>query len=765
MKKTTCHFIALFLLSFIYSLSMNADTKFSRKVGNADQAPVVSKRGQADGERLWWGYFTDNDANSLQYDGYLGYNEATTIDAAICIPKEHPIAGGGTIKAMRFWLGDDISAINSDVTLWISSSLPNKISEADYIQTVPRSSLTSRLNEIELKTPYIINNGLCYVGFSFSISGESYPILGGGEDANNSWFFRITGYDWDDLSGEGYGKLALQILLDGVTLHDYSVTPSDFGTNCVQTGTKVNVPVKIFNYGKETINSIAYTISTNGEVSAEQTLLINGLPFNNSTTISVPFPADNDTKRYNKTLTITKVNGVNNEANQKSSVGSLITITEKLTPIPVVEEFTGTWCGWCTIGYDGMEKAKEYYGDKIVLIAVHDSDPMETIDYFPIASRAIGYPSSIINRSVDVYPSAAYLRDEIDKCMDLLTIGKISATASWADEGKTSIKIDTETTFAYDEANGQYGIAFVLIEDGMTGTGSEWAQSNYLSGNSSYAESYPFWYNAESRVTGLEFNHVGVAAWDIEKGVDGSIKSAFTSGEVLKYSKTVDIRSKNIIQDKSKLKVAVLLIDRSTGNIVNAAQTTIKDNSTPNIFKFQYMSKDLEDDATIIINAEEDSWGFGEMNCETNPSTDPKNGLILASKDGKKLSGTATINILSNTLNPQIVQWCMGGECVPMNGKSTLTKDFTTDNEGICLVMFDATNIKSEGALEARLTATVDSETRTVYIKFIYDNTNGINIIYTDEKNAEWYDMNGTRLENAPTRKGVYIKNGKKVIR
>ena len=224
-----------------------------------------------------------------------------------------------------------------------------------------------------------------------------------------------------------------------------------------------------------------------------------------------------------------------------------------------------------------MEKAKATFGDKAVLIAVHSGDVMEISDYAPIASRASSYPSSIINRSIDTYPSEGNLKYYINQCLNDITVGEINARAAWANIGKKSIKIDTETKFVYTDDNGQYGIAYVLIEDGLTGTGSGWAQSNYLSGNGSYAADYPFWYSAGSKVAGLEFNHVAVAAWSIANGVDGSVKSAIQAGEIQTFSKTVDITSKSLIQDISRLKVVALLIDRSTGNIVNASETAIRE--------------------------------------------------------------------------------------------------------------------------------------------------------------------------------------------
>ena len=378
-----------------------------------------------------------------------------------------------------------------------------------------------------------------------------------------------------DANGNYAGSFVIDKLESSIIQKGNSVTPLDFGTIYTLKGVSTTVPVKIVNNGKEPVSSISYTVTTNGSTSAETTLSLDKIPYQNSATINIAVSGGEDARRYNKSITITKVNGAKNEATAMTANGSLIVITEKPAVVPVVEEFTGTWCGWCTVGYDGMERTKQAFGDKAVLIAVHASDPMETSDYAPIANRADSYPSSIINRSIDAYPHEGTLEYYINQSMDNITVGEIKAEATWANNEKTAIKINTDTKFVYTDENGQYGIAVVLIEDGMTGTGSGWAQSNYLSGDSDYAESNPFWYNAGSKVTGVEFNHVAVGAWDIEYGADGSVKSSFAAGEVLKYNREIDITSKSIIQDKSRLKVAVLLIDRSTGAIVNAAQTEI----------------------------------------------------------------------------------------------------------------------------------------------------------------------------------------------
>lgn len=535
----------------------------------------VYNQGGSNADDFWWGYFSDSDTSKLDYSGYIGWGSANTINACICVPAQHPIAGEGTVKAVRFWLGDDISAISSDVTLWISTTINGT---PIYKQTIPRAKLTSRLNTVTLDIPYSVNNDKFYLGYTFTTNARSYPVMGGGDDTPNAWFYRAGNNSWEDLYGEGNGKLAIQMLISGVTLPFYSAVPFDFGTNKVEKNKTATIPVKIQNTGKEPITAISYTINTNGQPTTEKEIRLNSLAFNNTAWVNIPFSSDADTRKYDKTLVFTKVNGQPNESAVKTARGSLITYTEKFTPVPVVEEFTGTWCGWCTVGYDGMEKTNETFGDKVVLIAVHNSDPMETSDYNAIASRASGYPSSLINRSTALYPSASNLKYTIDKELREIALGQIQAEAVWADADKSSIYIKTASKFSFTDNDAHYGIAFVLIENGMRGSGSSWAQSNYLSGNSTYANSYPFWYSAGSSVSGIEFNHVAVAAWDIANGVNGSMPSTFSADETKYFSYTVDIASNTIIQDKAKLSVAALLIDRSNGSIVNAAKVTIKDN-------------------------------------------------------------------------------------------------------------------------------------------------------------------------------------------
>ena len=524
------------------------------------------------GNQFWWGYFLESDYVASEKP--IGTGSVTPLLTGIYVP-ENSLISKGSLKGVRIYMANGIPSTVSDLRIWISSSLPEAIEDAEYVQKVTDiDNLVEGANDIRLTLTYDIKNKPFYIGYYIS-SSYGYPICRGGQDQAGAFLIYAPGVlKWQSVTG--YGKLAFQVLVDGVELHDNSVSVADFQNDYVLKGETVDIPVKISNDGKQAVTSLSYTITTDGNTTAEKTVAIDNLASFASTTIKIPFPADAEARKYAKTLTITKVNGQPNASANNTATGSIITISERPVAVPVVEEFTGTWCGWCVYGFTGMEKAHEQYGDKAVLIAAHNSDPMEIADYNPIMNNVTSFPSSNINRIASVYPNATNLANYLNWQMGRVTVGTIQANAMWTGVDKTSISIDTQTKFVYSEDNGQYGIAYVLIADGLTGTTSKWAQSNYLSGKSG-DETMQFWYDSPEKVTGLEFNHVAVGAWDILNGVDGSVNSTITADEVQNYNFTADISSNKVVQDKSKLTVAALLIDRSSGAIVNAAQTAIQD--------------------------------------------------------------------------------------------------------------------------------------------------------------------------------------------
>jgi hypothetical protein len=87
------------------------------------------------------------------------------------------------------------------------------------------------------------------------------------------------------------------------------------------------------------------------------------------------------------------------------------------------------------------------------------------------------------------------------------------------------------------------------------------------------------------------------------------------------------------------------------------------------------------------------------------------------------------------------------------------------------LTQFDAHNILQQGYLLAKLTATVGSQTTTIYIEFTNGQSSGISSMKVEQERADIYDLNGRlvmRQADAETRRqlptGMYVmKSGKNV--
>lgn len=530
-------------------------------------------------EQVWWGYFNESDFETR--DITVGTGSAMTLMAGIYIPANHPNLGNATIQAVRVYIDEGVKSSLSSMKIWISKELPNKIDDADYKQAT-LGNLTADINDFRLTTPYQVNNEGFYIGYSVK-STTGYFIRCGGTDAPNSFFVGNpdAGMEWNDLYGNGLGKLAFQILVEGGNFPSNCVTAEDFGQHMVLQGEETSVPITITNYGQNTIGTISYTIATEGgSTTPEEIVSVGSLALNDTKTINIPFASDAETRKYQKTFNITKVDGKNNTASENSATGFLITMKEKYAVTPVIEEFTGTWCGWCPRGTVGMEKVHETYGDQVVQIAAHSGDVMAISAYSSVINTyAGGYPSSITDRRYEADPSFSSLKNVLTTAFKRAAPASIDLYAEWSSDAKTKVIFTTTTRFGYNEDNGQYGIAYVLVEDGLTGTGSSWAQQNYYNGQSVGGE-MSWWCSAGSPVTGLEFNRVAVAGWSVQSGITGSVNPVIDINTKQTHTYTGSISGNSLVQDKTKLKAVALLIDRTNGTIVNAAQTAIADYGT-----------------------------------------------------------------------------------------------------------------------------------------------------------------------------------------
>ena len=149
-------------------------------------------------------------------------------------------------------------------------------------------------------------------------------------------------------------------------------------------------------------------------------------------------------------------------------------------------------------------------------------------------------------------------------------------------EAKNAVTATAKVVFPLEIKNSRYGVEYVLVADGLTGTTDDWRQRNYFF-NGRQGRDYPEpefqqFIEGQEYVSGLTFDDVVVATsrllnnnqylpTDVEEGHEYVMPVTFDLNQVRNTG------GKKIIQDVNKLRVVALLIDYSDGTVVNAAKS------------------------------------------------------------------------------------------------------------------------------------------------------------------------------------------------
>ena len=533
---------------------------------------------------MWWGYMTESD---LSYTNTIGIGQAnTTFMTGIYVPANHSMIGSATIKAVRIYVSDGLGSTMSNAGVWISKTKPANLEAADYSQSV--ASLSDGANDIELTTPYEVNNEGFYIGYIVT-SSNKYPIMCcGTQDAENAFLISVPGQmDWDDLNGYGFGKLAFQVLTEGATVNENSADVVDeyLGNVYGQVDDVAKINLQILNNGSNPLSSIDYTITTDGVVSDAFRLdLPSPIEFRNSATITIQVPTEGSQSVKNKTLTIIKANGETNASNDNKAEFTLYSLSELIDRNVVVEEFTGTGCGWCPRGLVGMEKLRNTFGDRFVGIGIHQynsSDAMYITDYAPVSFS--GAPSCRLDRGeqIDPYYGTNYgICYDFSEEMEIPALGVVDVNGMF-DEAFTKVNATASAKPLFDD---NYSLEFALVADGLTGTGTAWNQANYYTSYSVsdlpadlsiFASGGTY---GKSSITGWVFNDVAIAS-SYASSINQVATQTLAAGATGNFEYTLNLPTKTTLKDalqKDQIYVVAILLD-SKRNVVNAAKSKVKE--------------------------------------------------------------------------------------------------------------------------------------------------------------------------------------------
>lgn len=365
---------------------------------------------------------------------------------------------------------------------------------------------------------------------------------------------------------------------------DYSLAPS--------TGRKVYVPIhaesakgqlSMTNYGNKTVQDFTYKLSFQGTVLQEKKhIMKEPLPRMGTATVDIDVPPHTQLSETELQIEITKVNGEVNRATVPYATLPRATVTQVPHRRVVVEEYTGMWCPYCTRGIAVMENLAHTYPDDFIGIAIHVSDPLICSDYAWNAARVKSYPTLEMNRSSKLvnFIAKSEFEEERTKGADM----DVDVAAQW-DEKKENITVTPSVTFRVAPKETAYAVAYVLTEDGKANP--NWAQKNAFSGHyslSGISEELDRFIQSPSLIRGLHNNFTAIAAKSVYAPTTADrIQSPIEVDQAQSFKHVFDISHNNLLQEKTKLKVCVLLINLTTKKIENAAKCTIADATTTGI--------------------------------------------------------------------------------------------------------------------------------------------------------------------------------------
>ncbi|MGB0879424.1 MAG: Omp28-related outer membrane protein [Polaribacter sp.] len=232
---------------------------------------------------------------------------------------------------------------------------------------------------------------------------------------------------------------------------------------------------------------------------------------------------------------------------QVSQIATPATYTKKA----VIEDYTGTWCGWCPrVSY--AISLVEAETDKVFSVGAHlaNGEPMEN-SYTIALANAFGvnaFPTAFVNREAEwTYPEPNNVNEAVDQAQGSTNVG-LAVNSVLA--GNTMNLLVT-TGFA-ENVSGTKLVVFILENELV------YNQANYTS-----------YYNGSDPIVGFQHNHVlRYAATDVL----GSAIDTNMGVNHLYYS--IDLTS-HAVSNSSKTGVLVMLVDDTGKKVLNAQYASV----------------------------------------------------------------------------------------------------------------------------------------------------------------------------------------------
>lgn len=323
----------------------------------------------------------------------------------------------------------------------------------------------------------------------------------------------------------------------------------------------------IENDGSADINRVEITYTPLGgtEMSVTHRFESPVAPGTQSTFEATGFTCDIAGEEIYGSFSLTAVNGERNYGS--GTYLYLFCADELIARRLVIEEGASVSCGYCPRGYVAMEYMRETATDgSWIGISIQETGAMaDPVTFRSFWNRVASRPIAFANRdySNSISPLPAIFENQLQTTGKQAAVCGVEAAVSRASNSDTyTVTSDIRFVFDYEEAD--FRVAYIITEDNL----GPYPQRNYYAGGS-IGEFYG-WENKPSYVD-IVFNDIARPG-SIYDGISGLLPAAVNAGQVYSISKDLDLSG---INSTANAKIAVLVIDGTTGRIANAVQVPV----------------------------------------------------------------------------------------------------------------------------------------------------------------------------------------------
>lgn len=519
---------------------------------------------------------------------------------------------------------DQSNTVNSITDGRFFYSTSSNLSSADYSQDFNMAPEAYTLNKISIDEPYTITGEETALFFGYSVvvpkaNNMYYVMIDGTPTNQNAGIMGVsvdgTGFPNEFSSfADYYGALCMSVTLERMESFPRSMSFVNMAPNiCLPIGKKMWLPVTIKATSGSPIDSFDIEYTLGGNTYSSQYKYEYPYPAGIDRYIGamVELPAHGEAALEDVEFRISKLNGKPLDSEGSTATSRVRVMADAPVHQTLVEEYTGTWCGYCPRGYAALEYIKNNYPDFVVASfhcgtegsTGYIEDPMQVTDEFPVFVSS--FPSASLNRAYSCDPYDGFrtypnlpvpIVGDIEDMNATPTSWKVDVSHVWEPDSVLVAKAEVSNMVGYKDVN--YEIAYLLVADSLSGATTRWAQTNYY-----YRDKPQFVEElnqfcmggryGKSIVAKLVFNDVVISADGIY-GEKESVPASMEAEEKAVHTFTFDLKQipSKLISNIRNLRVIAAVVD-DRGEVLNCAKDEVND------FDVNSVGGILDDDAPV----------------------------------------------------------------------------------------------------------------------------------------------------------------------